>query len=39
MDNKLGSFDKGKIPGINLISLNDNGKIRLNKDTKVKIIN
>lgn len=35
---KFGSFEKGKIPGINLISLKDDPKIELSQESKVKVI-
>jgi cytosine/adenosine deaminase-related metal-dependent hydrolase len=38
MDSTFGSFDKGKTPGINLISLKNNPEIRLNNDSEVIVI-
>jgi cytosine/adenosine deaminase-related metal-dependent hydrolase len=38
LSHKYGSFEKGKTPGINLISLKDDPKIQLSKESKVKVI-
>jgi len=38
MGNKYGSFEKGKTPGINLISLKDDPKIQLSQESKLKVI-
>ncbi len=39
LESKLGSFDKGKIPGINLIPIKNDGKMKLSKENKVQVIN
>ena len=38
LDEKFGSFDKGKTPGINLISIKNDGKMNLRKENKVQVI-
>lgn len=38
LGHKFGSFEKGKTPGINLISLKNDRKIQLSKESKVKVI-
>jgi len=38
IDDKFGSFDKGKTPGINLISLKKDTDLKLDKQSKVKVI-
>lgn len=38
IDNKTGSFDPGKTPGINLISMKEDGKMKLCKENKVQVI-
>ncbi len=38
IDNKTGSFDPGKTPGINLISMKNDGKMKISKENKVQVI-
>ncbi len=39
IDNKFGSIEKGKTPGINLISDFDYQNMRLKKESKIKVLN